>query len=240
MALLTDTVQIKIEPYNIIEGNVTTLKIMKTRLADNTQPEDEFLEINPTPFSELGGISETLKRHYKAKALFGELKEQYNVLKEECRHTHQDLQTILKQPSFTETAERLRQEMEESLRLKEEAEKHIKRPERLIVLEADEKPAHEEKPEETAPPQPLEPKTPCQQAESIYDKVLESLKGKSVEEEDIVAAVMKAGIHPDDVLKVTKEIIELMKERGAISTPRGTLKRLLGGGKKKEKKEKKP
>lgn len=241
MALLTDTVQIKIEPYNMQNGNVTTLRITKTWLAGSTHPDDEYLEINPIPFSELGRISETLERHYKARAIVGELKDQYDVLKEECRRTLQDMKAIIKQPSIEETAERLRLEIEQSIKDEEERMKLIKKPptkEKRIIFSEEHTHAETPEPEVHAPQQPPEPLilTPRQQAESIYDKVLESLKGKSVEEQDIMGAVLKADVPSNDVPQVTKEIIELLKEKGAIDTPRRKLKRLFGGGKEKEKK----
>lgn len=244
MALLTDTIQIKVEPYDMAAGAITALKITKISMIGTSQPEDEILEINPIPFGELGNIINTLERHYKASTVVKELKEQYDVLKEECRRTKQELQTIIKKPSIEETAERLRQEMEQSINIKggeerrrqaellklKEAPKLKETPETLIVL-PEEKPAHEET------TQPQEPETPCQQAERIYDKVFSDLKGKKVEKEDIMASVMRAGIRTDYLQQVTEETINLLKEKGAIPSPKRTLKRLLGGGKK-EKKEK--
>ena len=241
--------QIKSEPYNMENGNVTAVKLIIFYEGDNpAPPKDEIIEINPVPFKDLGQVVGALAEHIRARAELEELKEHYDTLKETCRRTHKEAEAILKRPSIEETAERLRQEMEASLREQEERKKQAEllklkeapipkeTPEKPIV-QSEEKPAHEEKKEEekvtVQQPEPVE-LTPRQEAERIYDKVYNEIKGKVVEEEDIIAAVLKAGAHPDRLLPITKEIEKLLKEKGAIPSPKETIKRFLGRGKKKK------
>lgn len=232
--------QIEIEPHHMEGGYVKTVKLI--RFTDTRPADTELLEINPIPFKELGNISEALKKYYTTKTHAAELKKQYESFRDECRRTHAEVQTILKQPTMAETAERHRQEMEEAL----------KKPQEKVILILPDETVHEPKKEALQEgegelilrepglkiiPEPQEPPTITrerQQAVSIYDKVIRELSGKKVENEDIMAAVMRAGVHPNDIQQVTGELIELMKEKGAIDTPRGKLSRLFGGGKKKE------
>lgn len=233
--------QIEIEPYHMEEGFVITVKL--TRFTDTPPADAEYLELNPIPFRELGNISEALKKYYTTKTHAAELKKQYESYRDECRRTHTEVQAILKQPTMAETAERHRQEMEEALK---------QPPEKVILIQQDEKHTHEEPRKEAlqgsegelilrepvlkiTPPEAQPPTITRerQQAMNIYDKVIRELRGKKVENEDIMAAVMRAGVHPNDIQHATREFIELMKEKGVIDTPRGKLSRLLGGVKKK-------
>lgn len=225
--------QVKTEPHNMEAGNVTAVKLTIFYEGDNpASPKEEIIEINPVPFKDLGQVVGALAEHIRAKTELEELKEHYDFLKETCRRTHKQAEAILKRPSIEDTAERLRQEMEASLKEQEERKRQA---ELLKVKETTEKLISEEKPAYAETPR--QPENPRQQAERIYDKVFSDLKGKKVKDEDIMASVMRAGTLPDDLPQVTEEIITLLKEKGAIPSPKGTLKRLLGAGKKKEKKK---
>ena len=211
--------QVTSQPYRMEDGSVTAVKLTIFWEGDNpAPPEEEIIEINPVPFSELGRITGALSEHIAAKAEFEELKERYEPLKEKCRRTYKEVEAIIKKPALEK----------ESLNLHE-------KPETLIVS-SEEKPAHEEATTD------LSTLTPQQQAESIYDKVLEQFKGKitngkhfKAEEKDIKDAVIKAGVPEDQAEQVSKEFIGLLTEKGAIKP--SMLSRILGGGRKKKEAE---